>query len=340
MNKTSHIEQQAADWLARKDSEHWSEQDQCALNTWIDESTSHRLAYLRLKNLWQRADRLHSLRPQATATASLQTSSLLVTETQQPAAGWIESISTAANDFPWRSLAAAFIVCTCAAFLMFAPSDRHKAEFTYATAVGKRQAVTLTDGSHLTLNTNTKMAINLGAQARHVRLEQGEAFFEVVHDATRPFTVDAGKSRITVLGTKFSVKRNGDQVSVLVKEGRVKVEPLSSGNTTTATIGRNDELVAANNSFIVAKKSEEQVVNQLSWRQGQLAFDQVTLGQAASEFNRYNQQKLIIADTEVAKITIGGRFESNNVVSFARLLHEGLGLQVETHANEIRVTRQ
>ncbi len=67
-------------------------------------------------------------------------------------------------------------------------------------------------------------------------LDAGEAYFEVVHDAQRPFVVYAGNRRITDLGTKFSVFRNGDDVRVVVREGRVQVEMLDASGSAAPVV--------------------------------------------------------------------------------------------------------
>ena len=56
MNQADHIEMQAGDWLASRDSDRWSERDQAALDAWIAASPAHRIAYLRLESVWRRAD--------------------------------------------------------------------------------------------------------------------------------------------------------------------------------------------------------------------------------------------------------------------------------------------
>lgn len=76
----------------------------------------------------------------------------------------------------------------------------------------------------------------------------------------------------------------------------------------------------------------------MSWREGKLVFDQVTLAKAAEQFNRYNKLQLVIADSAAAELTIGGRFDANNVQAFARLLHQGFGLGVEQTPGTIVVS--
>jgi transmembrane sensor len=326
MNQADHIEMQAGDWLASRDSDRWSERDQAALDAWIAASPAHRIAYLRLESVWRRADRLASLRgPERDDEPALEPHV-------------IGRRGRAANLPHWRAVAALLVVAG-AGWFVAQTSVRSEAD-SYVTALGNRRAVTLVDGSHLLLNTDTRLQIDLGRQRRLVRLDRGEAYFDVAHDAARPFVIDAGNSRITVLGTRFSVKRDADEVAVLVTEGRVKVEPINvPAGTAAIFITRNDALIAKKNDVLVAHKSDTQLANELSWREGQLVFDQVTLAQAASEFNRYNRQKLVITDAETGKIVLGGRFDTNNVGSFARLLHQGLGLRVDEQADAIRVSR-
>ena len=148
--------------------------------------------------------------------------------------------------------------------------------------------------------------------------------------------------RITVLGTKFSVRRDGEQVQVVVAEGRVQVSPAGNRGAdagSTAIITRNDTLTASNDVVEISHRTEQQVAGQLGWRQGKLILDQMTLAQAAREFNRYNRKQLIITDPAVAQIRIGGNFNVDNVDGFARLLQQGMGLRVDTAGDQIKIHR-
>ncbi|MEJ1961315.1 MAG: FecR domain-containing protein [Gammaproteobacteria bacterium] len=71
------------------------------------------------------------------------------------------------------------------------------------------------DGSAITLNTDSQLRVALTEAERRVDLKQGEAFFEVAKDSTRPFVVEAGRKRVVAVGTKFSVRRDGDFVEVV-----------------------------------------------------------------------------------------------------------------------------
>ncbi|WP_293679407.1 FecR domain-containing protein, partial [uncultured Phenylobacterium sp.] len=93
----------------------------------------------------------------------------------------------------------------------------------YETDVGAQQIVRLNDGSTLRLNTASRVEIRFSRDERRITLQRGEGFFEVAHDASRPFIVVAGETRVRAIGTKFDVRRVGGATQVILAEGRVQV---------------------------------------------------------------------------------------------------------------------
>jgi transmembrane sensor len=315
MKAASDIERQAADWLARRDGDAWSDLAQQDLDAWLQSSTAHRVAWLRLGSVWRRADRLSSMHAPGQRSVSARRSPL-------------------ARFSSWR--VAAGVLLACALGVLLASTDIVNRPAAYETAVGESRTVALADGSRMMLNTDTRLRARLAKGRRTVWLDSGEAYFEVAHDATRPFVVEAGGSRVTVLGTKFSVRRDGSHVSVTVVDGRVQVSPVNIA-AAPAIVTRDDLVVADGGAMRVSRQTALQVDNQLGWRQGRLVLDQMTLAQAAAEFNRYNRVKLVIADPVAAQMRIGGSFNVDNVDGFARLLHQGFGLKVETGKDQIKI---
>jgi transmembrane sensor len=175
--------------------------------------------------------------------------------------------------------------------------------------------------------------------SREFWLDRGEAYFEVAHAADHPFVVHAGPRTITVLGTKFSVRRDGNRVSVSVVEGRVRVDQAGAGQSApSTTITGGGVALADGASTLVTANATERVQHALSWRQGMLTFDQSTLADAAAEFNRYNRRQIVITDPEAAGIRIGGTFQAANIDAFARLLREAYGLRVEVRDGQSRIS--
>lgn len=306
------IEQQAAEWLARRERADWSADDQGALDAWLDADTAHKLAYWRLEHGWAKVGRLAALRGAVAASRSRR----------------------------WRpaAIAAAIGAIALAGVVLFIglPRDQQR----YETPVGGHGTMPLADGSRVELSTDTRVRAAVTEARREVWLDRGEAYFEVQHDRSRPFVVWAGDRKVTVLGTKFSVRRDGDQVRVAVLEGRVQVAPAKPADDADAQIAvRGDIVLAKGASTLLSSASTDQVARALSWRRGMLTFDRTTLAEAAAEFNRYSTTKLVLDDEETAAIRIGGTFQSDNAVAFARLLGDAYGLHVVEHDDEIVISR-
>ena len=323
MSAATEIEEQAARWVTRRGGSDWSAADQQDLDLWLNSATAHRVAYLRLAAVWQRADRLQALQP-----------------------GSLRPEATPAPPAWWRRPAPALAASLCAALVLVGAVvgvHEYRAEPAYVTEVGGSRTLSLADGTRVELNTDTQLRTEVNAKTRTTWLDRGEAYFEVAHDASRPFVVIAGDRRVTVLGTRFSVRRDGNKVSVLVTEGRVRVDgpTLGQGAGTAAPVElqRGDVALAQDGALLVKSKPLDKLANELGWRRKVLVFDETNLGEAAEEFNRYNQKKLVISDPSIARIRIGGSFDPSNVDAFARLLAQGFHLQITAREEEILLSR-
>ena len=211
----------------------------------------------------------------------------------------------------------------------------------HSTVRGERSIASLADGSRIELNTATQLRASVTDERREVWLDAGEAYFEVAEDRNRPFVVHAGNHRITVLGTKFSVRRAGADVRIAVAEGRVRIEANAesgeSANAASHTLTPGATATVRGPETLVTAGSAERVLNALRWREGMLSFDHITLGEAAEEFNRYNQRRIVITDPQTAATRIGGTFRADNIDGFVRLLEDIYGLRIERRADEVRI---
>jgi transmembrane sensor len=315
------IEQQAALWLVRREEPEWTAADEAMLAAWLEESMAHKAAFWRLEFGWREADRIRAL---GTMSAHDRPPLKLARARWAPAA-----------------LAASLLVALT--FTVMQAADRPQAVEVraerYATPLGGRGVVRLDDGSEVELNTATALRAAVSEARREVWLDRGEAFFEVRHDARLPFVVHAGSRTITVLGTKFAVRRDAERVTVTVLEGRVRVDDSASLQASPAVIMTpGDVAIARGASTLLAEHSEERVEDALAWRSGMLSFDQASLADAAAEFNRYNRKRIVIDDPAVAGMRIGGTFQAANVDAFVRLLHDAYGLKIVENADEVRIS--
>ncbi len=313
------IKTQAATWLERRDRANWSDADQAELDTWLAESTENYLFYHRVASAWVRSQRLVVLRhprPQALKeNAQSKLRPLLMTAV---------------------AMSAALAVLAVAGTLFFPSSARH----TFVTPIGGHEIVTLKDGSSIELNTDTVVRTDIGSDHRIAFIEKGEAFFKIAHDAGHPFTVTANNNKITVLGTEFSVRDEPNRVEVKLVDGKVWfTSDNGKAGARSALMTPGDVLVATANSLSVAKRTPAALANDLGWRRGLLVFHHSTLADAASEYNRYNTQKIIVADAAAARLTVSGSLPANDTREFLTIAKKFFGLRVQRYGDEIVISR-
>ncbi len=310
------IHARAVEWLLEKrDSENWSEDDQASLDAWLAQSPAHLLAYWRAEDGWKRTEFLSTVRPLGRE----------VSARKRVGPVWL------------RAAAAAILLAAGAAgFWRYASAREH----VYSTPIGGYEAIALSDGSRIELNTNTSLRTSMEGNRRIVTLDKGEAFFKVRHDPAHPFIVVVGDHRITDLGTKFTVRRNSNGLEVSLLEGRVRLGDVEDGAASRQTLlTPGERAVATSNSVSITKAPVRQLMTELSWRRGVLVFHRTTLAEAAAELNRYNHTKIVVGDSGAAQMTMTGAFPANDIAAFVVTAREVFGLTVDNRGDEIVITR-
>lgn len=211
----------------------------------------------------------------------------------------------------------------------------------FATQRGEQLDIQLPDGSHLRLDTATRIAVTLYRQRREVTLTEGQVVFQVQGDAARPFDVLAGPMQVTVVGTRFSVRHTAgisgdDGVRVAVEEGRVRVRrALPAGKTARAAAGDGHaiELVAgqqvgADIAGELAPIAAVSAAGIAPWRDGRITFDNTPLAQALAEFERYGQTGLTVRDPAVAGLRLTGTFDPQRLGNFLLALPKVLPVRL------------
>jgi transmembrane sensor len=204
----------------------------------------------------------------------------------------------------------------------------------YTTPVGTVESVALRDGSAVTLNTGSRVRVELLPRERRIELQAGEAFFSVAKDPTRRFVVAAGNRQVVAVGTQFAVRREGADLRVIVAEGTVSLQGTGSLRLAAGSVARTHGV-----DLLVQKESPEAVQALLSWREGFLTFHDTTLAEAIDEFNRYNSRHIEITDPAVAAIRISGTFRPTHYEAFVRLLQEGYSIRASDHGTNITLTQ-
>ena len=189
----------------------------------------------------------------------------------------------------------------------------------FATSVGEQRTAKLDDGSIVYLNTDTQIEVNYTKGERDIRLLKGEALFVVEHDPKRPFIVTAENARVRAVGTQFNVRDRTSSVDVSVVEGVVQVttsdtdaNPAADGvSAIQSPVGKREaaatptrvsagEVPHITSGRVVAAVSPA-VADTVSWRQRRLVFKNATLGEVATEFNRYNRVQIRV-EGDIAQV--------------------------------------
>lgn len=315
--RASEIQSIASGWVIDKyTSGEWSSSEQAALDAWLAQSIAHRVAYVRFEDAWMRSKRLAALGSVSLARATLET---------------LRNV----RPLLLRIAAAFAYVVVMGGLLYYFLQPASNAQ-TFATPVGGRETVILADGSQIELNTDTILRVSESRNERDVALERGEAFFRVKHNPKQPFVVTAGAQRIVDVGTQFLIRSDANRVEVGLVEGRVAFDHQG---THKALLSKGDLLIAAGDAVSMTRMSTQQMSDLLAWRNGLVVFHQTPLAAAAAEYNRYNHQKIVIADADIANLAVSGTLPADEPAEFARIAQNFFHLHVEHQAGAIVISR-
>jgi transmembrane sensor len=204
----------------------------------------------------------------------------------------------------------------------------------FRTAVGERSNITLSDGSSVVLNTNSRVEVRYTPEQRRVRLLAGQAWFQVAKNPERPFVVEAGDQRVTALGTAFDVRMDSrDSVQVTLAEGKVSVEPILSPIARLISPPPVPKLLVAGEALIVSENApverlKADLTKLESWRKGQVVFDNDTLDTAIAEINRYSPIRIELADPSLGQLRVSGVFKAGHSDSFVETVTGHYPLQI------------
>ena len=201
---------------------------------------------------------------------------------------------------------------------------------TYVTGSGERSDVLLADGTRMRLapGSQVRVAADFGIARRDVYLD-GEGYFEVVHDASRPFTVYVGNTSVRDIGTAFSVRSYAadSAVQVVVREGEVAVAGV--GRLRAGDMGR----VSSTGETTVQRAVD--VDNKLSWTSGRLVYDDAPLGTVLDDLHRWYGAEVELSDTSFAHLPFTGTLANVAPNEAVAQVAATMGLLVDVDAQHV-----
>jgi transmembrane sensor len=344
---TAAIEAEAASWVARFDAGDVSAKDQAAFQEWLNRSALHREALAVYGNLWSEFDTLRSLANAGEAgpdSGARDNQPAMLRRTSPWLAACAASVialgvfahpnplepAKSGNHPPAKAVA---LVHPKKLELAKAENST-PAKLFYETAIGSQKKITLADGSSVILNTNSRLDVDFSGNRRDVHLVRGEAYFEVVHDKTRPFTVYAKNYVVRDIGTAFDVHLSkAGLVEVGVTRGSVEV---TSANELVSGTAKSLAVLAAGHNIVLGQKIERaeavssaDMGRKLAWRQGQLIYTGQPLGEVLADVSRYSDIKIELADPALETLPVGGSFRADQIQAIVGVLENNFGLHAE-----------
>ncbi|MEO0410809.1 MAG: FecR domain-containing protein [Pseudomonadota bacterium] len=315
------LEAIASYWVVRLGAEDCSPEDRYAFDIWYREDPAHEAAYQKIKRGNDYLDRFME------APEFQERIELARRRTKPPF--W------KSNTLRWASAAAACIAILAASVTVMPRSQTDdpsiivaRAIESYETQIGERSTVTLSDGSVVTINTNSRIEVSYTDNQREITLARGQGYFDVAKDINRPFVVVAGETRVLALGTVFDVRFDDqNEVQVTLVEGKVQVDDAGATHSETERGSRagvvqapavvssvielnpGERLIARTNA--APEIIETDGLEETSWRRGQLVFRRRALSDVVAELNRYSTQQLVLdMDERVLSLKVSGVFNN------------------------------
>jgi|GEM_PF-144233 len=282
------LNREAEQWLVRLQSPTLSQKEEQAFFQWLELSPAHQAAYVKAEQFWsalgqQLPPRHAQLNSSAVSPAPTQSQP----QSNKPARAKIALAAMAAS-----------VALVFGAIALFDNSQ------SFSTHTGERLQLSLADGSHIQLNTQSQLEVELRPQQRLLELAQGEAYFDVESDPNRPFIVKTPGGYVRVLGTRFNIYTDAAKTVVSVVEGKVDVSiGRSLDQLARLDFNGDNHLLAQQqvslehqpssgwfNASPVAKRGDISTINSaeiLAWQRGEAIYKGSTLHQVINDLNRY-----------------------------------------------------
>ena len=354
----------AAGWVVRRQ-DGLTPEEEAELQAWLAADPAHARALAQVEDVWGRMDELPdegvvALKaglPSYETGTSLPPSVVVpspVPVAPEPQHRPRPSLPTSPGRRSWLISLGRLIPQAVVAFSMVGiigygwHTWQHQPTFqqSFATARGEQKKINLPDGSTLWLDTATQAEVALYRQRREVHLTDGQALFAVQSNPDQPFDVLAGDTRVTVVGTRFSVRRTHSglgvegSINVAVEEGHVRVANHSAAHKIDDA-GASIELSAGQSVTVDAAGTfspvDRTAASITTWHEGRVNFSGTPLAQALAEFERYGDTGLVIRDPAVAALKVNGSFDLRQINAFVRALPRVLPVRLSTKDGQTEI---
>jgi len=323
--------EEAGDWIAAIERGLTEEEEQ-ELGSWLSRSRTNYKLFIELAQLWDNMDalgRLSDLFPEPEPERRYLSNRVL--------------FAVAASVVAAISLFAIFQMQDIATQELGSVADSR----SLYTAIGEQANYELSDGSIITLNTNSRVRVNYTESERLLMLDSGEVHVKVAHDLDRPLSIIVGNKVVQAVGTEFTIEITHDQrIELVVTEGVVVVGILDESDEKTSSdtprrltqpstiVGAGETvLILGNDQNIESIKAEpierDEIAVKLSWREGNLIFRGESLEEAVHEVGRYTAVEFVFLDEDTRAVRVAGLFKAGDVEGLLAALRHHFDIAYE-----------
>ena len=299
---------EAAIWLARLRADDRSAEDERAFRAWLMADPRHAAAFDSVNGVWDSVGAL---------SRDLRSGEVRLEQGLNRRA-----LMTA-------GVGLAVITGGSFAFLQSAAAE------VYKTEIGEQKHVTLKDGTGVFLDTDTKMVVAFTEKSRKVDLRYGRANFRVAPDPSRAFAVEAAQKLVIGSRSTFEVRRDGDNISVLLIHGEATVKSAAAGAESGHQLSDGERLSFASGQS--PRLDKPNLLPLIAWHTGQAIFENSALADVVQEMNRYSTIKLEVDDARISRFKVSGVYRVGDNTNFARSLSRLLPIEIRVVNDSIQL---
>lgn len=354
---------QAVEWFLEMRSDDVSGERIAEWQQWLSHATN-RQAFGRVEALWHLTDGATASWPteaEVTADGYSGTESVAGWRLRSEGRSSLPIRSRLGHQWIWRRLGTTLAGVAAAAAVAFVAITywptisvalQEGSRITLTTGVGDKRTIRLPDGSVISAGADTDLVATLLERSRTVVLSHGEAYFHVMKDPNRPFTVRAGDATVTDVGTVFDVRRTLNGIIVAVAEGMVNVatqpprDRLSSIEHLNGTHGLTAIQLTAGERLALEPFNTLPQLSSVTpnsvggWRQGRLQYVEEPLDSVVADLARYSDRRIIIATPALANLRVTGVVYVRSINGWLDSLQATFPVRVQSQADGTTIIEQ
>lgn len=334
--------------LSKYLAEECSKAEKESVDKWLSESAGNQDYLKNLKNLWELSSKNYPPNTLFNTEADWA-----VLKNRMYDEGIVGNIKTTASRSKFSLNSTWSVVLRVAAIFLIAglfglytiksiyvPVEEtdNKTQKEISMSKGKRGGVTLSDGTKVYLNADSRISIPtvFSADSREVYLE-GEAYFDVVKNPNKPFVINTNGAVIQVLGTSFVVKNYSDDktVQTVVESGVVSFRRANSemNDGIILTKGKLARLDLSNSS--ITTENVENIDLYLSWKRGELKFNDVAMSEVAKQLERRYDMTIVFESDSIKDMHLTAELKSKSMDNVIRTIATSLDLKYKISKDKI-----